>query len=81
MKNTTVWMAIPAGTETGSACSTSGATEMLVLDIKASRTEANDSSLVSCQAHPADDAGFRRTDGLLAVINAVNISFVETLQV
>lgn len=81
MKNTTVWMAIPVGTETGSACLTSEATEMLVLEIEASCTQANDGSLVACQAHPADDAGLRRTDGLLAVVNAVNVSFVETLQV
>lgn len=74
-------MAIPTGVETGSTCLTNKATVMVVLDVKASCTEADDGSLISCQAHPADDTGFRRTDGLLAVIKAVNISFVETLQV
>lgn len=74
-------MAIPAGMETGGTCFSIKATVLVVLDMKGSCTEADDGSLVPHQAHPADDAGLRRTDGLLAVINPVNISFVETLQV
>lgn len=74
-------MTIPVGAETGSTRLIDKANVMVVLDVKASCTEADDGSLISCQAHPADDSGFRRTDGLLTVIQAVNISFVETLQV
>lgn len=53
----------------------------VVLDANVSCTEADDGSLISRQAHPTDDTGFRWTDGLLAVINTVNISFVQPLQV
>lgn len=56
-------------------------TATVVLDANVSCTEADDSSLISRQAHPTDDTRFRRTDGLLAVINTVNISFVQPLQV
>lgn len=49
--------------------------------LKATFTEADDGSLIPRQTHPADDTRFRRADGLLAVINAVNVSFIQTLQV
>lgn len=56
-------------------------TATVVLDANVSFTEADDGSLMSHQAHPTDNTRFRWTDGLLAVINAVNISFVQPLQV
>lgn len=45
------------------------------------RTEADDRSLVSCQAHPADNTRFRWTDGLLAVINAVDVALIQSFKV
>lgn len=76
-------MAIPVGREEARKASylLSKLTATVVLSANVSCTEADDSSLISCQAHPTDDTRFRRTDGLLAVINAVNISFVQPLQV
>lgn len=44
-------------------------------------TEAYDRSLISRQAHPTHDSRFRGADGLLAVVDAVNVSFVQPLQV
>lgn len=82
MKNTMVWMAIPVGREEGRKVYT-----RLICSVNerfganVSCTEADDGSLISHQAHPTGDARFRRTDGLLAVINTVNISFVQPLQV
>lgn len=50
-------------------------------EVKGHVTEADDGSLIPCQTHPADDTGFGRTDGLLAVINAVNVAFIQAFQV
>lgn len=44
-------------------------------------TDADDGRLVSRQTHPADNTRFGWTDGLLAVINAVNVSLIKSSQV
>lgn len=44
-------------------------------------TEADDGSLISCQAHPAHHSRSGGADGLLAVVDAVDVSFVQALQI
>lgn len=44
-------------------------------------TEADDGSLVSCQTHPTHHSRSGGADGLLAVVDAVDISFVQAFQV
>lgn len=44
-------------------------------------TEADDGSLISCQAHPTHYSRSGGADGLLAVVNAVDVSFVQAFQV
>lgn len=44
-------------------------------------TEADDGSLISCQAHPTHHSRSGGADGLLAVVDAVNVSFVQAFQV
>lgn len=44
-------------------------------------TEADDGSLVSCQTHPTHHSRSGGADGLLAVVDAVDVSFVQAFQV
>lgn len=44
-------------------------------------TKADDGSLESCQAHPTHNSRSGGADGLLAVVDAVDVSFVQAFQV
>lgn len=62
-------------------CSSSVRVRVRVQGKKVIITEADDGSLISCQAHPTHHSRSGGADSLLAVVDAVDFSFVQAFQV